>query len=72
MINLIHHADESRTMTMSSPVLHHNLVLRIAEGYVIIERDQNDKLVVDALVQAGIPRDKVILAYAGEPVPETC
>ncbi|MBX3063608.1 MAG: hypothetical protein U0528_14555 [Anaerolineae bacterium] len=26
---------------------------------------------IDALVQAGIPRDKIILAFAGEPVPET-
>jgi hypothetical protein len=26
---------------------------------------------VDALEQAGIPREKIILAYAGEPVPET-
>jgi hypothetical protein len=47
-----------------------SLVVRIAEKHVIVERDQNDKLVVDALVQAGIPRDKIILAYAGEPVPE--
>jgi hypothetical protein len=30
----------------------------------------NNKLVVDALMQAGISRKNIILAYAGEPVPE--
>ncbi len=47
-----------------------SLVVRIVDDIVIVERDQNDKLVVDALVQASIPREKIILAYAGEPVPE--
>jgi hypothetical protein len=37
---------------------------------VVIERDQNDKLVVDALLQAGVPRSQIVLAYAGEHVPE--
>lgn len=45
-------------------------MVRIFEDVVIIERDQNDKLVVDALMQAAISREKIILAYAGEPVPE--
>lgn len=48
-----------------------NLIVRIFEDVVIVERDQNDKLVVDALMQAGIPRTKIILAYAGEPVTDT-
>ncbi len=47
-----------------------SLVVRVVGENVIVERDQNDKLVVDALVQAGITRKKIILAYAGEPVPE--
>lgn len=47
-----------------------SLVVRIVGDHVIIERDQNDKIVLDALVQAGIPRQQIILAYAGEPVPE--
>jgi hypothetical protein len=47
-----------------------SLIVRVAEGKVIVERDQNDKLVVDALLQAGIQREAIILAYAGEPVPE--
>lgn len=48
-----------------------SLIVRIEPDYLIIERDMNNKPLVDALVQAGIPRDKIILAYAGEPVPET-
>jgi XisI protein len=47
-----------------------SLVVRIVQDYVIVERDQNDKLVIDALVQAGIPRNKIVLAYAGELAPE--
>lgn len=47
-----------------------SLVVRIVGDKVVVERDQNDKLVVDALVQAGIARRDIILAYAGEPVPE--
>jgi hypothetical protein len=45
--------------------------LRILGNTAIVERDQNDKMVKDALLQAGIPREKIILAYAGEPIPET-
>jgi len=46
------------------------LLVRIFGDLVIVELDHNDKIVADALVQAGIPREKIILAYAGEPVPE--
>src|SRR5258708_7243741 len=47
-----------------------SLVVRVVSDLVIVERDQNDKIVKDALLQAGIPRSQIILAYAGEPVPE--
>jgi hypothetical protein len=47
-----------------------SLLVRILADTVIIERDQNEKPLVDALIQAGIPRSQIILAYAGEPVPE--
>lgn len=48
-----------------------SLIVRIIDERVIVERDQNDKIVKDALIQAGVPREMIILAYAGEPVPET-
>ncbi len=44
--------------------------MRIVADKVIVERDQNDKVIVDALVQAGIKREDIILAYAGGVVPE--
>ena len=47
-----------------------SLVVRIVADKVIVERDQNDKVIVDALVQAGIKRRDIILAYAGESMPE--
>ena len=48
-----------------------SLVVRTVDDLVIVERDQNDKIVLDALIQAGILREKIVLAYAGDPVPET-
>jgi hypothetical protein len=47
-----------------------DLIVRIIENQIIIERDDNDKPLVDVLVQIGIPREMIILAYAGEPAPE--
>jgi len=48
-----------------------SLVVRVVDDFVIVERDQNDKIVLDALIQAGVPREQIILAYMGEPVPES-
>jgi len=47
-----------------------SLVVRIVDDKVIVERDQNNKPLVDALIQAGIPREMIILAYTGEDVPD--
>ncbi|MEO8396956.1 MAG: element excision factor XisI family protein [Chloroflexota bacterium] len=47
-----------------------NLITRLVDDKIIIERDMNDKPLVDALLQAGVPRSQMILAYAGEAVPE--
>lgn len=33
---------------------------------VVIEHDVNDKTVLDALLQAGVPREQIVLAYNGE------
>lgn len=46
------------------------VIARIAGELVIIEEDRTDKPLVDRLVAASIPRDKIILAYAGEPLPD--
>jgi hypothetical protein len=48
-----------------------SLIAHIEADQVIIEHDINNKPLVDALLQVGIPREKIILAYAGEPVPAT-
>jgi hypothetical protein len=48
-----------------------SLLVRLVNSVIIVEQDRNDKAVVDALIQEGIPREKIILAYAGESVPET-
>jgi hypothetical protein len=46
-----------------------SLVARVDHTKIIIEHDINDKPLVDALLQAGIPREQIILAYASEPLP---
>ncbi len=47
-----------------------DLIVRVVGDRIVIERDINNKPLVDALVQNGIPREQIILAYAGEPVEE--
>jgi hypothetical protein len=37
---------------------------------VIVEVDNTDKPLVDALVQQGIPREQIVLVYAGETLPD--
>ncbi len=51
-------------------VTHLSLLVRVAENQIVVEEDDSNKPLVDALVQAGVPRNQIILAYAGEPVPE--
>jgi hypothetical protein len=48
-----------------------SVVVRVIGKQVVVEHDDNDKPLVDALVQAGVPREQIVLAYAGEPVPKT-
>jgi XisI protein len=49
------------------------LIVRLLGDQVIIEQDSNNKPLVDALLQAGVPREKIVLTYAGEKAadPET-
>ena len=44
------------------------LIARVVDGRVVIDRDVNNKPLVDALLQAGVPRRQIVLAYAGETV----
>ncbi len=48
-----------------------SLIVRIDNNQVFIDHDINNKPLVDALVQAGIPRTQIILTYLGEPIPES-
>jgi hypothetical protein len=47
------------------------LIVRIAGDKIIVEEDRNSDPLYEALVQAGIPREQIILAYAGESIPDT-
>jgi hypothetical protein len=48
-----------------------SLIVRIIDEKIIIEEDRNSDPLYEALVQAGIPREQIILAYAGETIPDT-
>jgi hypothetical protein len=42
------------------------LWVRLVEGRVVIEEDRTDRPFVEALLEQDIPRENIILAYAGE------
>ena len=45
------------------------IMARISGQYVVIEQDTTDRPLVNELQRRGIPRDNIILAYAGETLP---
>jgi hypothetical protein len=46
------------------------VLARVVSEYVVIEEDTTDKPLVDALmINASIPREKIVLAYKGEQLP---
>lgn len=46
------------------------ILARISDDKIVIEEDMTDKKLVDALLQQGIPREQIVLSYAGE-IPTT-
>ena len=52
-------------------VVRTGLIVRLWNDMVLIDQDTNEPPLVTALIQAGLPRSKIILGYAGEPVPES-
>ena len=46
------------------------VLARIFDNRVVIEEDATDKPLVDALLQLGIDRTQIVLAYEGEQVPD--
>lgn len=47
------------------------IIAQLVNDTIIIDRDVFDKTLAEALIAAGVPRNHIILAYAGEPVPES-
>jgi hypothetical protein len=47
-----------------------SIMVRIVGEQVIIEDDKTNKPLSDALIQAGVPREQIILVYEGEPIHE--
>jgi hypothetical protein len=47
------------------------VMARVADDMVIVEHDSTDRPLWKELMRAGIPRDRIILTYAGEQMPQT-
>lgn len=47
------------------------MMARVVGDYVVILDDRTDKPFEKRLMAAGIPREKIILAYAGEKLPDS-
>jgi hypothetical protein len=45
------------------------VMARVTDNFVLIEADKTNKPLVDALIQAGIPREQIVLVYEGEQIP---
>jgi hypothetical protein len=45
------------------------VMARVLNDKVVIDEDKTDKPLYEELVNAGIPRSQIILAYAGESLP---
>ncbi len=45
------------------------LIVRLVNDLIAIDRDTNNKPLFEALQQAGVPREQIVLAYAGEASP---
>jgi XisI protein len=46
------------------------VLARIVGDIVVIQKDNTDKPLYQALLQRVIPRHRIVLAYAGEPIPD--
>lgn len=44
---------------------------RVVEDTIIVEHDATDRPLLDALIQRGVPRSQIVLAYRNEPTPAT-
>lgn len=47
------------------------LIVRLVNNQVVIELDQHDKTLADALIARGVPESHIIFAYRGDAVPIT-
>jgi hypothetical protein len=45
------------------------VMARVTNNLVLIESDKTNKPLFEALIQAGIPREQIMLVYEGEEIP---
>lgn len=46
------------------------VLARVVNDQAVIEEDMTDKKLVDALLQRGVARSQIVLAYEGETIPD--
>jgi hypothetical protein len=47
------------------------VLVRLVDDYIVIHEDTTDHPIWQELVNAGIPREKIILTYIGETLPDS-
>ncbi|GIK65150.1 MAG: hypothetical protein BroJett018_29440 [Chloroflexota bacterium] len=65
-VNMINTSKPRHPLTSKVIVL-----VRIVGDCVVVEEDRTDRPVEERLMAAGIPREKIVLAYANEALPQT-
>lgn len=60
--------DEPRGAHLKSEIV--VVFARLQNDFIIIEADNTDAPLLDALRQQDVPREQIVLAYAGESLPE--
>ena len=71
--NLTHNVFTSTTIYKDAhnPQPFVDLLVTLGGDKIIIYEDRNSEPLYEALMQAGIPREQIILAYTGEAIPDT-
>jgi hypothetical protein len=46
------------------------ILVRVVGEKVVVESNPTDEKLIDVLLQRGIPREQIVLAYFGEPIPD--
>jgi hypothetical protein len=68
LLSVIFVPDEDYPVEIDTNIV---VAARFDANYILIERDDTDRPLYQELMRRGIPREQIILRYAGEKLPES-